>query len=31
MNDASSATNRQLAARAKAGTLPDWYSGGVSR
>jgi hypothetical protein len=28
---ASSATNRQLAARAKAGTLPDWYSGGVSR
>jgi len=28
---ASGATSRQLAARAKAGTLPDWYSGGVSR
>ena len=28
---ASGATNRQLAARAKAGTLPDWYSGSVSR
>jgi hypothetical protein len=28
---ASGATSRQLAARAKAGTLPDWYSGSVSR
>ena len=28
---ASNPTRRQLAARAKAGTLPDWYSGGVSR
>jgi hypothetical protein len=28
---ALSATSRQLAARAKAGTLPEWYSGGVSR
>jgi hypothetical protein len=28
---ASNATSRQLAARAKAGTLPDWYSGSVSR
>jgi hypothetical protein len=28
---ASGAPSRQLAARAKAGTLPDWYSGGVSR
>jgi hypothetical protein len=28
---ASSATSQQLAARAKAGTLPDWYSGSVSR
>jgi hypothetical protein len=28
---ASSATSQQLAARAKAGTLPNWYSGGVSR
>jgi hypothetical protein len=28
---ASSATSRQLAARAKAGTLPDWYRSSVSR
>lgn len=28
---ASSATSRQLAARAKAGTLPNWYRGSVSR
>jgi hypothetical protein len=28
---ASSATSRQLAARAKEGTLPDWYRGGASR
>jgi hypothetical protein len=28
---ASSATSRKLAARAKAGTLPDWYRGGASR
>ena len=28
---ASSAISRQLAARAKAGALPDWYRGGVSR
>jgi hypothetical protein len=27
---ASGATNRQLAARAKAGTLPDWYRGSAS-
>jgi hypothetical protein len=28
---ASSATSRQLTARAKSRTLPDWYSGSVSR
>jgi hypothetical protein len=28
---ASSATNRQLTARAKAGTLPAWYSGSAIR
>jgi hypothetical protein len=28
---ASRATSRQLAARAKDGTLPDWYRGSVSR
>jgi hypothetical protein len=28
---ALSATSRQLAARAEAGTLPDWYRGGASR
>jgi hypothetical protein len=28
---ASAATNRQLAARAKAGTLPAWYRGSASR
>jgi len=27
----SATTSQQLAARAKAGTLPNWYSGGVSR
>jgi hypothetical protein len=28
---ASSTTSQQLAARAKAGTLPDWYRGSVGR
>ena len=27
----SRATSRQLAARAKAGNLPDWYRGSVGR